>query len=140
MKVASTDRILVAVGDLEVATERFADLLGLQFEGVRVDEAQQVRYNRAAMGLELIQSTTPDGPVARFIEKRGEGLYGTILRVDDLTKATKELEQTGVKLISQSAIGGLEEAYFHPRDCHGFMIALCQYEDRHGATVAEDQG
>ncbi|MFH1003481.1 MAG: VOC family protein [Chloroflexota bacterium] len=140
MKVTGTDRILVAVKDLEVATARFAELLGLRFDGVRVDQAQQVRYNRAAMGLELVQSTTPDGPVARFIEKRGEGLYGAILRVDDLSGAIKELEQKGLKLIGQSTIGGLKEAFFHPRDCHGLMIALCEYEDRHGATVAEEQG
>ncbi len=140
MKVENIDRVLIAVKDLEAAVKLFSDLLGLKFDEVRVDEEQKVKYIRSAVGLELIQTTSPDGPVAKFIERRGEGLYGTILKVADMALAIAEMQKKGLRLVSQSEIGGLKEAYFHPRDSHGFMIALCEYEARHGATIAESPG
>jgi len=139
MNVERLDRILIAVRDLGVASKRFSDLLGLKFDEVRVDEGQKVRYTRSATGLELIQSTSPDGAVAKFIEKRGEGLYAVILKVSNMRSAIEEMQKKGLQLVANPRTGGLEEAYFHPRDSHGVMIVLCEYESKHGATIAESQ-
>lgn len=139
MKVESIDRVFVAVKDLEAASKLFSDILGLKFGEVKVDEGQQTKYTRSAIGLELIQSTTPDGPVARSIERRGEGLYAAVLKVSDIGLAIEELQKKGLRLLGQSKIGGLKEAFFHPRDSHGLMIALCEYESEHGATIAESK-
>jgi len=139
MKVERIDRILMAVSDLGGASKLFSDLLGLRFDEVRVDEEQKVKYTRSAVGLELIQSTSPDGAVAKFIEKRGEGLYAVILKVSDIRSAIEEMQKKGLQLVANSRIGGLEEAYFHPRGSHGVMIVLCEYESKHGATIAESQ-
>ena len=139
MKVEKIDRILIAVRDIEAASKRFSDLLGLKFDEVMVDEEQKVKYTRSAEGLELLQSTSPDGAVAKFIDKRGEGLYGVMIKVPDVASATEEMGKKGVQSVASSRVGGVEEAYFHPRDSHGAMLILCAYEAKHGATVAELQ-
>lgn len=140
MKVERIDRILIAVRDLGTASKFFSDLLGLKFDEVRVDEEQKVKYTRSAVGLELIQSTSPDGAVARFIDKRGEGLYAVMLKVSDIGLAMEEMQKRGLQLVANPKTGGLEEAYFHPKGSHGAMIVLCEYESKHGATIAESQG
>jgi len=139
MQVERIDRILIAVSDLGVASKFFSDVLGLKFDESRVDEGQKVKYTRSAVGLELIQSTSPDGPVAKFVDKRGEGLYGVILKVPDIRSAIGEMQKKGLQLVANPEAGGLQEAYFHPRDSHGVMVVLCQYESKHGATIAEAQ-
>ena len=139
MKMEKIDRILVAVKDLETSAEFFSNLLGLKFDKVWEEETQQVKYARCSEGFELIQSTSPDGPVARFIEKRGEGLYAIIFKHHDMDAAIKEMEVKGVKMVSRPTTGRLQEAYFHPKDAHGVMIGLCEYEEKHGASVAEGE-
>ena len=139
MKVEKLDRVLMAVGDLGVASKLFSDLLGIKFHEVGVDEEQKVRYTCSPEGLEFIQSTSPDGPVAKFIKQRGEGLYAVILKVSDIGSAIEELQKKGLRLVANPKIGGLEEAFFHPRDSHGVMIVLCEYEAKHGSTIAESQ-
>lgn len=139
MKIDSFDRVLMAVKDLGAASKLFSDLLGVNFDEGGVDESQKVKYTRSPEGLEFIQSTSPDGPVARFIEQRGEGLYALIFKVSDMGSAIKEMEKKGLRLVANPTTGGLEEAYFHPRNSHGVMIVLCKYEAKHGATIAESQ-
>jgi methylmalonyl-CoA/ethylmalonyl-CoA epimerase len=139
MQIEKIDRILVAVRDSGIASKFFSDLLGLKFDDIHVDEQEKVQYVRSPLGFELIQSTSPDGPVARFIEKRGEGLYTAIFKVADLEVAMEEMQKKGLRLVTDSRTGGLREAYFHPKDSHGIMIALCEYEVKHGATIAQLQ-
>jgi len=140
MKAEKLDRVLVAVKDLEASAAFFSDLLGMTFDEVHEDPSQNVKYIRTPLGFELIQSTTPDGAVARFIEKRGEGLYGVIFKTSDIQSAIRELEAKGLTCVGNPVTGGLEEAYFHPRDTHGVMIVLCDYDEMHGATMAEIRG
>ena len=139
MEVERIDRVVVAVRDLGVASKFFSELLGLRFGKERIDEGQEVKYTRSAVGLELVQSTSPDGAVARFVEKRGEGLFAIILKVSDIGLAAEEMQKKGLQLVANSISGGLEEACFHPGGSHGTMIMLCQYESKHGATIAESQ-
>lgn len=139
MNVDRLDRVLVAVKDLEASAEYFSDLLGLKFDEVHEDPSQNVRYIRTPLGFELIQSTTPEGAVARFIEKRGEGLYGVIFKTSDIQSSIRDLEAKGLTCVANPVTGGLEEAYFHPKDSKGVMIVLCQYEEVHGATTAENK-
>jgi methylmalonyl-CoA epimerase len=140
MNLEKLDRVLVAVKDLEASARYFSDLLGLTFDEVHEDPSQNVKYIRTPLGFELIQSTTPDGAVARFIEKRGEGLYGVIFKTSDMQSSIKELEAKGLTCVGNPVTGGLEEAYFHPKDSKGVMIVLCEYDEMHGATMAEIKG
>ena len=62
-----------------------------------------------------------------------------ILKVSEIGSAIKELQEKGLRLVANPKTSGLEEAYFHPKDSHGVMIVLCEYEEVHGATIAELQ-
>jgi len=139
MKVEKVDRILIAVRDLEAASKLFSNLFELKVDELGVYEEQEVKYTRSPLGLEVIQSTSPDGPVARFVDRKGEGLYAVILKVPDINSAVREMEEKGLRLAASPQTGGLKEAYFHPKDSYGVMIVLCEYESKHGATIAESQ-
>jgi methylmalonyl-CoA/ethylmalonyl-CoA epimerase len=98
VKVEKFERVLIAVKDVGKAPKLFSELLGLKFDEVWTDESQNVEYTRSPEGLEFIQTTSPDGPVARFIEQRGEGLYGVILKVSNIRSAIKELQEKGLQI------------------------------------------
>jgi len=139
MKVEKVDRILIAVRHLEAALKLFSGLFELKFDEIKVDDGQKVKYTRSPLGFELIQSTSPDGPVDRFIERKEEGLYAVILKVPDINSAVREMEEKGLRLAAKPQTGGLKEAYFHPKDSYGVMIVLCEYQSKHGATIPESQ-
>ena len=66
-------------------------------------------------------------------------MYAVILKVSNIGLAMEEIQKKGLQLVANPITGGLEEAYFHPRDSHGVMIVPCEYEAKHGATIAESQ-
>ena len=79
--------------------------------------------------VELLQSTAPDGPVAGFIEKRGEGVQHVAFVVDDIEGALKELEAKGIRLIDKvprMGAGGKKIAFLHPKETSGVLVELCQ--------------
>lgn len=140
MRLEKIDRVVVAVESVEEAAKFFDELLGIKFDRTLVGEEQQVKAKASAIGLELVESTTPDGPVARFIDSRGEGVYAVIFKVPDLEDAISEMEGKGLRLVGTMEVGGLKEAMFHPKDSHGMMIMLCEYESAHSATIAATRG
>ena len=127
MKMEKIDRVLVAVKDLDAASKFFSDVLGLTFDGVHADESQDVKYTRTPQGFELIQSTSPDGPVAKFIEKRGEGLYGVIFKPSDMKAAIKEMEGKGLILDQIPRSGETERqrlSHFFPRSLNDITASI----------------
>ena len=79
--------------------------------------------------LELLESTSPEGPIARFIEKNGEGIQHIAIRVDDIDAALAELKEKGVRLIDQTpryGAGGARIAFLHPKATHGVLLELCE--------------
>ena len=79
--------------------------------------------------LELLESTEPDGPIARFIEKNGPGIQHIAIRVDDIDKALEELKEKGVRLIDQTpryGAGGARIAFVHPKATGGVLLELCE--------------
>lgn len=123
-------RIGIAVRDLDAASEQVSRLLGaspsLTFENPR----QSVRCAWFPMGsciLELIQSTSPDGKVARFIEKRGEGLYLVGLQTADLEAASRTIVERGGELAMPEAapfVHGGSHNFIHPRSLCGVLVEL----------------
>ncbi len=110
---------------------RFADLLGIEFGEVMEAGLEDVGVKGAFAlpGLDLAQPTTPDSPVAKVIDKMGEGLVGgASFKVADLDSAVAEMQAKGMRLLGRLEIGGLKEAWFHPRESHGLLIELCQYD------------
>lgn len=136
MKVERIDHIHIAVKDMDKAVKFFSEVLGTKFsDAVEVPEFN-IQGKLCPLGIELVTSTSTDGAVNQFIQRRGEGLYHVAFKVPDIEQAIAELQSRGLRLIGREQIGNLKEAQFHPKDSFGVMIELAEYEDVHGAEVA----
>lgn len=136
MKVEKIDHVHIFVKNLDKAIRFFEEALGTKFSEAHLPENLDARTTLDPIGLELIESASPDGTVARFIERRGEGLAAISLKVPDIDQAIAHLQSRGVRLVRRFESGGLKEAQFHPKDTFGVMIELCEYELEHGARLA----
>ena len=128
--IKKIDHIGIAVRDLKSSVKFYNEVLGLEFEGIQEVEEQKVRVAMFPIGdtrLELLESTSPDGPIARFIDKRGEGMHHIAYRVEDLEGMLLRLDE--VELIddqpSQGA-DGYRVAFIHPKSTFGVLIELCE--------------
>lgn len=132
MKILKVDHIGVAVNSIESSLKFFANTLGLKLEGSETVESQKVTTAFLPVGdteVELLQSTAPDGPIAGFIEKKGEGVQHVAFLVDNIEEALKELEAKGIRLIDKvprMGAGGKKIAFVHPKDTCGVLVELCQ--------------
>jgi methylmalonyl-CoA/ethylmalonyl-CoA epimerase len=107
-------------------------VLGLEIEGTEVVEDQKVKVAFLPVGdseIELLESTDPEGPIARYIEKRGEGIQHLALRVDDIEQALEEVKKKGIKLIDEKpryGAGNARIAFLHPKSTNGVLIELTE--------------
>ena len=130
--IKEIDHIGIAVNDLKGAMSIYKDLLGLEFKGMETIEEQKIIHATFLAGrvkIELVQSTHPDGPIGKFIEKRGEGIHHIAFRVENIDESLKELNAKGVKLIDEKArigAGGAKIAFIHPKDMKGVLIELME--------------
>ena len=134
-KVLQVDHIGIGVSDLAATKEFYKNALGMEHlpedEGV---EEQKVKVSFFPCGdaeLEFLESTTPDGPIGRFIEKNGgrNGIQHVALRVDDIKAAIADLKAKGVQLIDEEpryGAGGSAIAFLHPKATGGVLLELCQ--------------
>ncbi len=132
MKALKVDHIGIAVKNLEESLKFYTDVLGLKSEGVEVVEEQKVKVAFLPCGdseLELLESTSPDGPIAKFIEKNGEGIQHIAVRVDNIEQTLAELKEKGVRLIDEKpryGAGGASIAFLHPKATGGILLELSQ--------------
>lgn len=132
MHVKRVDHVGIAVADIAAAKRVYEDLLGLKLTREEVVEEQGVRtyfYPVAGLKLELLESITPDGPIARYLEKRGAGLQHIAVEVEDIEAAIAELKAKGVRMIDEAPRGGVENsriAFVHPKDTHGVLLELVE--------------
>ena len=128
MKTTRVDHVGIAVKNLDEMVKWYEDTLGLKSNGTETVEEQKVTVAFLPCGdseLELLESTTDDGPIAKFIEKNGEGIQHIALRVDDIDAALAELKEKGVRLIDQTpryGAGGARIAFVHPKASHGVLL------------------
>ena len=133
--VRKVDHIGVAVSNLEEALKVYTEVLGLRLHGTEVVEEQKVRVAFMPVGdteIELLESTDPEGPIAKFIEKRGEGIQHIAFRVDDIEEALEQMRQRGVRLIDEKpryGAGGARIAFLHPKATGGVLVELCEREE-----------
>jgi methylmalonyl-CoA/ethylmalonyl-CoA epimerase len=126
------DHLGIAVPDLVAARDVFTRVLGFRVvaeEEVADQKVRVVKLDAGGSHLELLQSTEPDGPIARFVAKRGAGIHHVTLRVADVAKTLRELEAAGVELIDRTpriGAGGKKIAFLHPRSTAGILIELCE--------------
>jgi methylmalonyl-CoA/ethylmalonyl-CoA epimerase len=132
MRILKIDHLGIAVNSIDQGRAFWSDILGLQYEGSETVAEQNVTTAFFPVGdseVELLESTTPDGPVAKFIEKKGEGIQHIAFRVENIDAALDELKQKGVKLIDEQpriGAGGAKIAFLHPRSTGGILVELCQ--------------
>jgi len=121
VKITKVNHIGIAVNDIEEAMKLYTDILGLKVTNIEVVADQNAKTAIIPVGetkIELIQSTSPEGTIAKFIERRGEGLHHIALEVDDIQDALKTMNEKGVALIDQTARKGVENtdiAFLHPK-------------------------
>ncbi len=126
------DHVGIAVKNLDEMVKFYEDTLGLKAKGTETVEEQKVTVAFLPCGdseLELLESTTDDGPIAKFIEKNGEGIQHVAIRVDDIDATLAELKEKGVRLIDQTpryGAGGARIAFLHPKATHGVLLELCE--------------
>jgi methylmalonyl-CoA/ethylmalonyl-CoA epimerase len=130
VKAEGLDHVAIVVKDLEAAIRLYRDTLGLELTGVEEVPEQHVTtaiFGRGMGRVELICPTTKDSGVARYLEKRGEGLHHICLEVADLDGALAALREAGAPLIDQApkpGAGGARVAFVHPRGTHGVLTEL----------------
>jgi methylmalonyl-CoA/ethylmalonyl-CoA epimerase len=138
MKVNRVDHICVAVRNLDDARKVWEPLLGKDKpDDEYVDDREKIRVARywvGEVGFELMESTTPDGDVARFIEKRGEGIMLISLNVDNTREAVKELQDKGYPFIPAPdgeiarPFRDCEFAFVHPKKLNGVLTEIIDYK------------
>ncbi len=133
MKALRIDHIGVAVKDLAAATKFYTDALGLESEGTEEVEEQKVRVAFLPCGdaeVELLESTSPDGPIARYIDKNGgEGIQHVAFRVENIEQAIADMLEKGYRMIDEKpryGAGGAKIAFVHPKSTGGVLVELSE--------------
>ncbi len=130
--VKSLNHIGIAVRSLADQQSFYGDTLGAEYEGVEEVPSQKVRvafYKLNEVRLELLEPTDSESPIAKFIEKRGEGLHHIAFTVDDLQSRIKELQRGGITMIDETPRPGAHQmqiAFIHPKSSNGVLTELCQ--------------
>jgi methylmalonyl-CoA/ethylmalonyl-CoA epimerase len=131
MKMVTIDHLGIAVKNLDAAKGLY-ELLGLRVVSEEVVEHEKVRVAMIPVGesrVELLEATSEDSPVGKFIAKRGEGIHHIALHVPDLSAAVEQLKKNGTRLISDEikvGAGGHLYVFIHPSSAGGVLIELCQ--------------
>jgi len=119
--VIKIDHIGIAVNNIEEALKLYTDVLGLEVSGMETVEEQKVRTAIIPVGeskIELLESTSPEGAIAKYIEKRGEGMHHLALSVNNIQQALETLKGKGIRLIDEEPRKGVENtniAFLHPK-------------------------
>jgi len=130
--VKKVDHIGVAVSNLEEAIGFYTGVLDLELEGIEVVADQKVRVAFLPIGdteIELLESTEPGGPIAKFIEKKGQGIQHIAFRVENIEEALEDMRKKGIRLIDEKpryGAGGAKIAFLHPKSTHGVLVELCE--------------
>lgn len=127
------DHIGIAVNSLDEALKVYRDALGLEVTHIADEPEQRVKVAflpRGGSEIELLEPYPGDGPIRKFMEKRGEGIHHICVEVDDIEASLAELARQGVQLIDvvpRTNSRGQQIAFIHPKAAHGVLIELYQY-------------
>jgi methylmalonyl-CoA/ethylmalonyl-CoA epimerase len=132
MKILKINHLGIAVNSIEESKNFWEGILGLSFEGSETVEEQKVTTAFFPVGeseVELLESTAPDGPVAKYIEKKGQGIQHVAFQVENIEAALAELKEKGIRLIDEKprkGAGGAMIAFLHPKSTNGVLVELCE--------------
>lgn len=134
MNISHIEHIGIAVSDLDEAIAYYQDQLGLKCYAVEEVADQKVKTAFFKVGdtkIELLESTDPEGPIGKFIEKKGPGVHHIAFAVDDVNKSLSEAESNGIRLIDKQkrkGAEGLNIGFLHPKSTLGVLTELCGKE------------
>jgi methylmalonyl-CoA/ethylmalonyl-CoA epimerase len=126
------DHVAILVSDLDAAIRLYRDVYGLELAEVEEVTSEKVRvaiFGHGAGRIELVSPSGPDSPMAKAIEKRGEGLHHICLEVPDIEKAMAALSSQGAPLLDEKprpGAGGARVAFVHPKGSRGVLVELRQ--------------
>lgn len=132
MNPSHIEHIGIAVKSLDVAIPLYEKLLGQKCYTIEEVTDQKVRTAFFRIGetkIELLESTDPEGPIGKFIERKGEGIHHIALAVNSLSNKLIELDKTGIQLIDKTprkGAEGLNIAFLHPKSTNGVLMELCE--------------
>jgi len=135
MKTLKVDHIGIAVKNLDETLKFYEEVLGMTCTGKEVVEDQKVRVAFLPVGdseVELLESTDAEGPIAKYIEKKGEGIQHLAFRVDNIEEAIENMKQKGVRMIDEKpryGAGGAKIAFCHPKSTGGVLVELSERDD-----------
>ncbi|HEY0655243.1 MAG TPA: methylmalonyl-CoA epimerase [Chryseosolibacter sp.] len=125
------EHIGIAVKDLQSANRLFSGLIGKKHYKIEEVESEGVRTSFFEIGgvkIELLEATRPDSPIARFIEKKGEGIHHLAFEVKDIQQSIEHYQKEGFQLINTQAKKGADNkmiAFLHPKSTQGVLVELC---------------
>lgn len=132
IKPSHIEHIGIAVRNLETAIDLYKKVFGLECYNIEEVAEQKVRTAFFRVGetkIELLESTDPEGPINKFIEKKGEGIHHIAFAVENITEKLAYAEEMGISLIDSIPRGGaegLDIAFLHPRSTSGVLIEICE--------------
>lgn len=132
MKPTHIEHIGIAVESLEKAIEFYEKVYGLKCYSIEEVKDQKVKTAFFMVGqtkIELLESTDPEGPIGKFLEKRGEGIHHIAFAVKEIEEKLTELEAIGVRLIDskpRKGAEGLDIAFLHPKSTFGVLTEICE--------------
>jgi len=125
------DHIGIAVRSIDQARTFFEKVLGLPCEGEEVVESQKVKTAFFAVGevhIELLEPTSDDSPIAKFLENKGEGIHHIAYKTDNIENQLAQAKEGGSRLIHETPItgaGGKQVAFLHPKSTYGVLMEFC---------------
>ena len=126
------EHIGLAVADLQKASELYSQLLGVapyKQEEVATEQVKTTFFKTGDTKIELLESTSPEGAIAKFIAKRGEGIHHIAFEVEDIKAEMKRLKEAGFRLLSDEPKRGADNkwvCFIHPSSANGVLVELCQ--------------
>lgn len=135
MKTLKVDHIGIAVKDLDETLKFYEEVLGMTCTGKEEVADQKVRVAFLPVGdseVELLESTDAEGPIAKYIEKKGEGIQHIAFRVDNIEEAIETMKQKGIRMIDEKpryGAGGAKIAFCHPKSTGGVLVELSEREE-----------
>ncbi|MFE4895222.1 methylmalonyl-CoA epimerase [Peribacillus butanolivorans] len=130
--IKNIDHIGIAVKSLDETLPLYTDTLKLELEGIETVESQGVKVAFILAGntrLELLEALSPESPIAKFIEKRGEGIHHVALGVENIEDRIKEIKESGIRMIDDTSRKGAHHAdvaFVHPKSTAGVLYELCE--------------
>ncbi len=136
MEITHIEHIGIAVKSIEDQLPYYEDVLGLKCYNIETVEDQKVKTAFLKVGqtkIELLEPTSDDSTIAKFIEKRGEGVHHIAYATKNINEALKEVESKGVRLIDKEGRGGAEGltiGFLHPKSTGGVLTELCEHPEK----------